>query len=167
MKIKFKQRVESRILLGGREAFYRLNLFSQQCTKAIIAKRKLRCLQWHNFLLKKVISSPELWHKLTLEVSKKTLLPHFWFLPERARHPRKKESLKQSSVAWRCHFSQRGKLVFFSISSFADLSVYGVFSIRWHQINYWILRDDGNTAATFSKLEIIYLGAKIFLSVPP
>ena len=35
------------------------------------SKLKLRCLQWHNFLLKKVIFSIELWHKLTLIVSKK------------------------------------------------------------------------------------------------
>ena len=41
-------------------------------------------------------------------LKKKTLLPHFSFLPERARHPRKKESLKQSFVACRCHFFSEG-----------------------------------------------------------
>ena len=75
-------------------------------------KLKLRCLQWHNFLLKKVISSIELWHKLTLKVSKnQILLPHFWFLPERARHPRKKESLIKAT--FRCLKVSWGTLVFF------------------------------------------------------
>ena len=98
----------------GGESFYRLNLFSQQCTKAIIVKLKLRCLPWHNFLLKKVFSSIELWHKLTFKVSKINPDPSLLIpIPERARHQRKKESLKQSFVAWTCHFFSGGKLVFF------------------------------------------------------
>ena len=110
MKIKFKQRVESRILLGG----WGIVLFSQQCTKAIIVKLKLRCLQWHNFLLKKVISSIELWHKLTLKVSKKNPAPSLLIPTRASTASTKKRVLK---VKFRClkvsFFSQRGKLVFF------------------------------------------------------
>ena len=134
---------------GGGGAFYRLNLSSQQCTKAIIVKHKLRCLQWHNFLLKKVNSSIELWHKLTLKVSPSVLIP-----TRASTAPTKNRVLKAKFRFLRVSFFLRGVSYYFSNSSFAILSVYSVFP-RWH----W--------TATFSNLEIIYLGAKIFLSVPP
>ena len=115
MKIKFKQRVESRILLGGQGvggAFYRLNLSSQQCTKAIIVKHKLRYLQWLKFLLKKVNSSIELWHKLTLKVSKKTPAPSVLIrIPTQASTAPTKKS--KVSLLEGVIFSQRGKLLFF------------------------------------------------------
>ena len=79
---------------GGGGAFYRLNLSSQQCTKAIIVKHKLRCLQWLKFLLKKVNSSIELWHKLTLKVSKKTPAPSVLIPTQASTAPTKNRVLK-------------------------------------------------------------------------
>ena len=142
MKIKFKQRVESRNCWEGGESFYRLNLFSQQCTKAIIVKLKLRCLQWQNFLLKKVISSIELWHKLTLKVSKKNPAPSLLIPTRASTASTKKRVLKAKFRCLKVSFFLR-----------ANLSVYGVFSIRWHQINYWILRDDGMKQPLFQNLK--------------
>ena len=153
MKIKFKQRVESRILLGGQGvggAFYRLNLSSQQCTKAIIVKHKLRCLQWLKFLLEKVNCSIELWHKLTLKVSKKTPAPSVLIPTQASTAPTKNRVLKAKV---KVSFFLRGVSYYFFKLSFAILSVYSVFPIRWRQINYWILRHDGIEQPLFQTLK--------------
>ena len=138
---------------GGGGAFYRLNLSSQQCTKAIIVKHKLRCLQWLKFLLEKVNSSIELWHKLTLKVSKKNPAPSVLIPTRASTAPTKNRVLK---AKFRCLkgviFSQRGKLLFLKLF-LCNLIRYSVFSIRWRQINYWILRHDGIEQPLFQTLK--------------
>ena len=80
-----------------------------------------------------------------------------------------KKSLEKIIDAWRCHFffSQRGKLVFLQTLSlqFCLFTVY--FQFHDTDVWHWISRHNGMRQSFISKLEIICLGAKIFLSVPP
>ena len=122
-KIQAKSWISNFVGRAGGGAFYRLNLSSQQCTKAIMVKHKLRCLQWHNFLLKKVNSSIELWHKLTLKVSKKIPAPSVLIPTRASTAPTKNRVLKAKFRSLRVSFFLRGVSYYFWNSSFAILSV--------------------------------------------
>ena len=73
----------------------------------------MRCLQWHNFLLKKVISSIELWHKLTLKVSKKNPAPSLLIPTRASTAPTKKRVLKAKFRCLKVSFFLRGLSQYF------------------------------------------------------
>ena len=91
-------------------------------------------------------------------------------IPTRARMAptkQEKKSLEQSIVAWKCHFFLRGVSYYFFQTLPLQFCSFTMHLIRWHQIIALNFTPWWYAAAILSILEIIYLGAEIFLSVPP
>lgn len=82
--------------------------------------------------------------------------------PTKKKGPWHKVSLFEGAIS-----SQRDNLVFFSNSFFPFLSVYGVFLIRWQEIIVLNFTPRMACSTHFSKLEIIFQRANIFLPVLP